>query len=1476
VQKKSRNYLIGSAIFTFLLFVAILFARPIYKKLVNEINDKTQTLSNLLIENTGLKIKYKALSPSILTSFSISDIRVYDQRDELLMQINRTKVMYNLRQIFSKDVQKIVKSVVLDGVNLNATELSNYINNTYPEEVRKKNYDIQEILTQVETYLPTSFSLKNFHVDYEDSDVKLAGDLKKAALSYSDKKEIFNCLADASLSVLIKKYNHQLSGNLSVDAGLFPKNQTDNSTVEVKISQITEGNLNFNKINLLFVYADNKVTAKTTENAFPLDLNVVLDVDSKNLNVELTSKNFKPSQIVSVNDESTDENIRTVFESVKNIALNISAKADYNIDTERFAYNSSGDLIIPDSLIPGGLNAQYSIFGNDKKINIPALNINGPSYAVNADLAFVFKKFQLSGVAEIPYFKLPNGNEFSTEIYFDPKDKGFMAFSPQIFIGDNALTALQMDVNPLDDSVDFKLEVNDYSHIEESEPGILTIDGSYLFDSKYLQTSLSLNSVYLDSAANIASSVLEEKVSQQIKKISPKLSTYMLSTDAYCSTNFHSLSFNVPYILLADTKKDNFAVMLSANGNEQSIQLNQLNFAFGKQLLTASASLDRMIDSTDMFIMLDFAYNSVPYHLSGTIMPEVINFSGSYGADIQISFNKQNLAGHALFDNLPVKIDNATLALSLNADFNYTQENGPYVQISRFVMEETGTLFSANPKLSVVGNITKYGAQFNSITFSDNFSTLEGSSDINFNMYESKFDSAGMRFDLKNPMSAENISADISISTPNGNDFSKETLSILESLYIDSQLQFNNFSLNRFMTTKNDNNELTMSLFMTGPISHPYVSLNVGKLSLFIGGQMAYANGLVYVEDRDITVNDFNFKYAAMNLEDMAAQISLESMTGKVDAAIRAGIPGKTAKIPFHFEVKDSVIPKGKVYPDEFNAVLSVSNMSGELIKKSFDFDVNLMYLNKNLSFFSSENLGLFGSFGSSGDIYAKVLSENLMQAELTGSILKNDINLKLSGIEINVKELFNYLALDDVITVKTGTLQGTVGLKQTGINPELKGTVILSNPSFNLPSVIPNEITAEKFRILMDGNAISIPDSTFYVKNKHRFSVGGRILLNNWLLDSIEANVTTVDKDLVPFNFSNPLVSVDGELRCNVKAAIEDNNVNLSGYVFVENALVKSSIYEVTKKVDKPDFIISNKDKMNVHADLILQLGTHAMVNFDPLLRCIFVPNTTIGFVADVEDEYYEVNGNMKIKSGDISYLNRNFYIKEGSVKFNSDNLANPIVTIRAETREKDDRGENVRIILSAENQLLLDFEPKFSSIPSKSEAEIQSMLGQIVIGDSQKGSEVAMMAGDYALQSILFRNVENKLRNVMNIDIFSVRTNIIQNATASAKSKSVGNIFDNSSIYVGRYFGDMFYFDAMLNYSYNENYKDSKDILKGILPEIGVELELPFLSFLDSSSFNATSTLRWSMVPDIEKMWNEKQYIPASSVTLSWKFSF
>ena len=204
----------------------------------------------------------------------------------------------------------------------------------------------------------------------------------------------------------------------------------------------------------------------------------------------------------------------------------------------------------------------------------------------------------------------------------------------------------------------------------------------------------------------------------------------------------------------------------------------------------------------------------------------------------------------------------------------------------------------------------------------------------------------------------------------------------------------------------------------------------------------------------------------------------------------------------------------------------------------------------------------------------------------------------------------------------------------------------------------------------------------------------------------------------------------------------------------------------------------------------------------------------------------------------------------------------------------------------MSVENQYLNRMEPKISSDPAKSENDLQALLGQIVVADSSNATDLLFAASEYALQSTVMRSMENKLRDLLNFDIFSIRTNILQNTLGirdlSKNNLSIGNFLDNSTVYIGRYLGSSLYIDAMLHVSFdNAGTSDIISVGQPIFqPEFGIELEGP-LSNVPIKINSGTEFLfsgpniRINMAPDINAMINGK-FEPSASLTLTWKLTF
>ena len=508
----------------------------------------------------------------------------------------------------------------------------------------------------------------------------------------------------------------------------------------------------------------------------------------------------------------------------------------------------------------------------------------------------------------------------------------------------------------------------------------------------------------------------------------------------------------------------------------------------------------------------------------------------------------------------------------------------------------------------------------------------------------------------------------------------------------------------------------------------------------------------------------------------------------------------------------------------------------------------------------------------------------------LGGITSANNTSLSLYDINIDLAKLFSYLNFDNILSVENGIINGDIMISNSLDNPDFSGSVRIPHPAFNLPFITNHKLTTDELVLNFNQNEIEFEKTVLNNKNNQKVEVEFDFMLNKWIVDRIEGSVKTQNPNLFPIKITTPLFVLQGNVFTDLKLSFEENIFDISGTIFGEDIDLNSSVSSFTGiPQNQLNELQNNSESIQVQTNLDIKLGTHASISFDPILRCVFVPNTSFSLIYNPDNEQLSVDGELKVRSGDVSYLNRNFYIKSGAIKFNPEELSNPIVTFRAETREKDFKGQTVKIIMSVENKYLDKMEPRFSSEPAKSENDILTMLGQIVVADSNKATDFLFAASDYALQSTVMRSMENKLRDLLNFDIFSIRTNILQNTLSmgisgelSKNNFSIGNFLDNSTVYIGRYLGSSLYVDAMLHISFeNSATNDIISVGKPIFqPEFGLELESPFsnvpVKFNSDSEFLLSGpNIRINMAPDIGAML-QGQFVPSTSLTLSWKLTF
>jgi hypothetical protein len=205
------------------------------------------------------------------------------------------------------------------------------------------------------------------------------------------------------------------------------------------------------------------------------------------------------------------------------------------------------------------------------------------------------------------------------------------------------------------------------------------------------------------------------------------------------------------------------------------------------------------------------------------------------------------------------------------------------------------------------------------------------------------------------------------------------------------------------------------------------------------------------------------------------------------------------------------------------------------------------------------------------------------------------------------------------------------------------------------------------------------------------------------------------------------------------------------------------------------------------------------------------------------------------------------------------------------------------VRIYLVSDLIPVSKFSPRFESDQGYTNAEILAVLGNNPFGT---GSEDAMniasavpFTGEILTQIGVVKTVEKTVRDVLQLDLFSVRTHVIQNLLQNVVTPNreqeldlqqqrernlptFGRYLDKTSLFLGKYIGSDLFLDFLLQFRAEDIFAREEDAYGGLVldAEFVLEWKTPF--FL----------LEWSLMPKHP----DELFIFDNVLTFRWRFAF
>ncbi len=360
-------------------------------------------------------------------------------------------------------------------------------------------------------------------------------------------------------------------------------------------------------------------------------------------------------------------------------------------------------------------------------------------------------------------------------------------------------------------------------------------------------------------------------------------------------------------------------------------------------------------------------------------------------------------------------------------------------------------------------------------------------------------------------------------------------------------------------------------------------------------------------------------------------------------------------------------------------------------------------------------------------------------------------------------------------------------------------------------------------------------------------------------------------------YTFTEPQIFYDGKVSGNLSLEIQGFHTHVTGDLVLDDAVVSMVTVE---HIPLGEEILTTGD---------LRITTGRSVQFIlptrdlPVMTANIDANQSVRIVFHSQRQTFSVTGNLGIKSGEIYYIRRNFYITGGNIRLaETEQQMDPMVSVRAKIREYDQQANRIDIFLVADNQRISNLTPRFESNPSLPLNEIARILGDSILISEQEGARGGVspafafvslatdIINQFGLidQLTFINDFDTRIRNALGLDVFSIRTQLIHNVMLAnltdyqVNVNPIAAVLENTTMFIGKYLGDSMFFQTMLVLSENDPGEPGLFVLQ----ELKMDMELSF----------EWQTPLYELVISTQPRFGIPGLFSDFSVGLSWNYSF
>jgi hypothetical protein len=1462
-------------IFLALMGVSVFLLRPLQRLVqarMTEMRDELLSRAELYL---GRRIEYSSLAPSIFGALDIRDIRIYASGAEPVVSIERFRIAYRFWDLAQGRIAESIRSVRIDRpeITLDLERDADLRDRFFPEG-GSPGLDFRgETIKNIAALIPEDMIIR-----VRGGEFRLLGDggsVRVGGLNFETRAEAGAFLFSGKWSVhaeLAGLFNQTLGAAMSGRVEGELSRDLKDGGMQLRIPALSGDFFAFRAMTVNVSLTEQNIEIRKINDPLPVDFSLSYDFATRRAGGFFRAEDFSPGDLVSFTGAWRKYNPYLALRSTGYATLgnNSQGEAVYEIDLSgslrnggsagRFAYAVAGKgdrrsftFSRCEALLPQGELSYSGVLG------LEPLMPNGVFHARN---------FSLGGEGGL------NGDFAISSL-----GRAIEFFGENISLGSVNLAAMDGALVQEDKGWSFSLSAlrfRNFESYEDVQLSSLSLEGAFDQDSRRLQGSLALDSFSVsDIVGAIRSLVSPAAVPEALEHVTGNVS---ITTEIFVSTDFEHILYNAPRLVVVYSGNHEIYTLVSVSGTDRRFSLTQGRVVWAEGNAEAALSAD-FSNPNDIVFSFQTSYQDMFYFLDGEYLDRrSFSVRGSYGLQMYVSATESGgYSGYAEAASFPIPWPGQTMRLSFLVSLRYDNPRYWSVAVDHFDIQDMLTPVSPAGSLGISGEINEGGLLFQRMVFDDGQGLMSGRA------------SASWGEDFSRP------AGELVIRNRQGAEIAQIRASY-DGTAADIQFSGTAVQLSRFVR-----NSYNVVFSGSGEIHWQSLdsysaAISLSSLNARLGDSAVAAAGSAVINQDGIVLQ--NFQAAHNSLELFFSQIHVDRLNSYASAAaqIRGSLMGRSLDLAFNTELDFARINSWFELPralETFSGALFVQNVSWEDIRSR-----------QPLSFVFSRDQAQMRLSGGPGDMlrmqiagdgafYASLASPAPFRGSVVGVVTGKTIDLRTTNLYVDLGSLWRFIPKKEIINVPGGIADISVEIRGSLGDPEFFGTARVHSLRLRTPKFLRADIEPVSTTITLEGNEMRFGPIPARVGGGAGMA-SGWFRFDRWVPNVFSIDIRVPDETPIPFGIDIASIQADGDASGRLVLDMEDLVLRVNGDLSGNNTEINLDTRQFSWQAlefGEP----ASSSSIQVMADLRIATGPKVEFVYPsrdfPLVRANAEAGTMLWITSDNRSGRFTVEGDVAIRNGEIFYFQRSFYIREGILSFNETNEQfDPRISARAEARDRTDDGE-VIISMIVDSSSLRSFTPRLESNPPLSQSEILSLLGQNLAGASSEDPtesirSMVLASGDFFTQFYALRRVERMVRDFMRMDMFSIRTQVLQNMLIQAtglrepvdRIGGVGNYFDNTTVFLGKYFGPDVFGQAMLSFRYDENRTTFGEISRGGLTlgggvsleaDIGVELNGPLFDFqinfaprsLENMFVNDLSfTLLWKRsISNLSDLWKE-----------------